>query len=87
MKIVSLKILFLIVYNCHRFTFPSPPPARIMLSAIEVLYALGAIDKKGQLTNPLGVNMAEIPLRPSLAKTLCISGKININLIINIHIY
>ncbi|XP_077283685.1 putative ATP-dependent RNA helicase DHX35 [Arctopsyche grandis] len=72
---IVLQLKALGIDNILRFTFPSPPPAKIMLSAIEVLYALGALDNKGQLTNPLGVNMAEIPLRPSLAKTLCISGE------------
>lgn len=36
---------------------------------------MGAIDEKGQLTHPLGVNMAEIPLKPAYAKILCISGE------------
>jgi HrpA-like RNA helicase len=38
-----------------------------------VLYV--ALDDDGCLTSPLGVNMAEFPLEPMLAKMLLVSGK------------
>lgn len=34
-----------------------------------------ALDDDGCLTTPLGVNMAEFPLEPNLAKMLLVSGK------------
>lgn len=54
--------------NLLRFEFMSPPPAASMTRALELLYALGALDDRAQLTVPLGVNMAEFPLPPPLAK-------------------
>ena len=47
---------------------PSLPPDR----AVEQLYALGALNDKGELTK-LGRRMAEFPLDPMLAKTLIAS--------------
>ncbi len=35
-----------------------------------------ALDDDGCLTSPLGVNMAEFPLEPMLAKMLLVSGKV-----------
>ena len=57
-----------------RFDFPSPPPASHLIAALDELFALGAIGDDGQLTRPLGQNMAELPLPPQLAKMLLVSG-------------
>ena len=35
-----------------------------------------ALDDDGRLTSPLGVNMAEFPLEPMLAKMLLVSGQV-----------
>jgi ATP-dependent RNA helicase DHX8/PRP22 len=51
------------------FPFMDPPPAAVLVTALERLYALGALDDEGLLT-PLGRKMAEFPLDPSLSKTL-----------------
>ncbi|XP_065200685.1 probable ATP-dependent RNA helicase DHX35 [Planococcus citri] len=69
-----LQLKALGISNILRFTFPSPPPAQNLLLALELLYALGAIDDNGELTNPLGVTMAEFPLPPLHAKTLISAG-------------
>jgi ATP-dependent RNA helicase DDX35 len=45
-----------------------------MIQGLELLYALGGIDHRGHLTNPLGMNMCEFPLAPMHAKTLLTSG-------------
>lgn len=45
-----------------------------MIRGLELLHALGAVDKKGHLTNPLGFRMAEFPLPPMHAKALLASG-------------
>ncbi|XP_048512923.1 probable ATP-dependent RNA helicase DHX35 isoform X2 [Athalia rosae] len=71
--ILQLKALG--IDNVLRFNFPSPPPTKSLLSALELLYALGAIDDNGELTSPLGVTMAEMPLEPVYAKCLIISGE------------
>lgn len=54
------------------FDFMDPPPIQAMISAMESLYALGALDDDGFLTR-LGRKMAEFPLEPQLSKMLLYS--------------
>ncbi len=54
------------------FDFMDPPPTNTMLTALEELYALSALDDEGLLTR-LGRKMAEFPMEPALAKTLIFS--------------
>jgi len=54
------------------FDFMDPPPVQTMISAMEQLYALGALDDEGLLTR-LGRKMAEFPLEPPLSKMLIAS--------------
>jgi ATP-dependent RNA helicase DHX8/PRP22 len=54
------------------FDFMDPPPAPTMLTALEALYALSALDDKGLLTR-LGRKMANFPMEPPLAKMLIAS--------------
>ncbi|KAK1981689.1 LOW QUALITY PROTEIN: helicase associated domain-containing protein [Colletotrichum cereale] len=54
------------------FDFMDPPPINTMLTALEELYALSALDDEGLLTR-LGRKMADFPMEPSLAKVLIIS--------------
>jgi ATP-dependent RNA helicase DDX35 len=70
---VILQLKALGVDNVLRFHFLSPPPADAMLHALEQLYALGALDDDCQLTQPLGLNMAEFPLSPMFARMLLTS--------------
>lgn len=58
-----------------RFDFPSPPPSRHLVAALEELFALGAVGDGVKLTDPLGQRMAELPLAPSLAKMLLVAGE------------
>ncbi|KAK9453571.1 P-loop containing nucleoside triphosphate hydrolase protein [Dipodascopsis uninucleata] len=51
------------------FDFMDPPPTNTMLSALEELYALSALDDEGLLTR-LGRKMADFPMEPGLAKAL-----------------
>ncbi|KAL2114289.1 hypothetical protein VUR80DRAFT_9511 [Thermomyces stellatus] len=51
------------------FEFMDPPPVNTMLTALEELYALSALDDEGLLTR-LGRKMADFPMEPSLAKVL-----------------
>ncbi|KAH9828688.1 P-loop containing nucleoside triphosphate hydrolase protein [Rhodofomes roseus] len=54
------------------FDFMDPPPAQTMLTALESLYALSALDDEGLLTK-LGRKMADFPMEPPLAKMLIAS--------------
>ncbi|KAL9615005.1 MAG: hypothetical protein Q9167_000536 [Letrouitia subvulpina] len=54
------------------FDFMDPPPPNTMLTALEELYALSALDDEGLLTR-LGRKMADFPMEPALAKALIYS--------------
>ncbi|TIA99750.1 hypothetical protein E3P96_02828 [Wallemia ichthyophaga] len=54
------------------FDFMDPPPAQTMITALENLYALSALDDEGLLTR-LGRKMADFPMDPSRAKMLIAS--------------
>lgn len=54
------------------FDFMDPPPPDTLVSALEQLYNLGALDDEGLLTR-LGRKMAEFPLDPPVSKMLIAS--------------
>lgn len=54
------------------FDFMDPPPTNTMLTALEELYTLSALDDEGLLTR-LGRKMADFPMEPGLAKVLIAS--------------
>lgn len=54
------------------FDFMDPPAPQALISAMEQLYSLGALDEEGLLTK-LGRKMAEFPLEPPLSKMLLAS--------------
>lgn len=56
------------------FDFLDPPPAETLLRALEQLYALAALNDRGELTK-LGRRMAEFPLDPMLSKMIVASDK------------
>ncbi|KAK4547292.1 hypothetical protein LTR36_000947 [Oleoguttula mirabilis] len=66
--ILQLKALG--IDNIARFDFLTPPPAELIIRALELLYSLGALDEYAKLTKPLGTRMAELALEPMLAKCL-----------------
>lgn len=51
------------------FDFMDPPPVQTLISAMESLYGLGALDDEGLLTRA-GRKMAEFPLEPQQSKIL-----------------
>ncbi|GLB38506.1 putative helicase associated domain (HA2) Add an annotation [Lyophyllum shimeji] len=51
------------------FEFISPPPGETLMRALELLYALGALNDRGELTK-LGRRMAEFPVDPMLSKAI-----------------
>ncbi|EFP86047.1 adenosinetriphosphatase [Puccinia graminis f. sp. tritici CRL 75-36-700-3] len=54
------------------FDFMDPPPQQTMITALENLYALSALDDEGLLTR-LGWKMADFPMDPKLSKMLIAS--------------
>lgn len=68
--ILTLKAMG--INDLIHFDFMDPPPAPTLLTALEQLYALGALDDEGLLTR-LGRKMADFPLVPSLSKLLITS--------------
>ncbi|KAG8909483.1 Cyclin-dependent kinase catalytic subunit [Tulasnella sp. 417] len=56
------------------FEFMDPPAGETLMRAFELLYALGALNDRGELTK-LGRRMAEFPLDPMLSKTIIQSGE------------
>ncbi|KAH7103318.1 P-loop containing nucleoside triphosphate hydrolase protein [Auriculariales sp. MPI-PUGE-AT-0066] len=60
------------INDLMNFDFMDPPPTQTLLCALEVLYALSALDGEGLLTR-LSRKMADFPLDPPLAKMLIAS--------------
>ncbi|KDQ11123.1 hypothetical protein BOTBODRAFT_177594 [Botryobasidium botryosum FD-172 SS1] len=56
------------------FEFMDPPSGETLMRALELLYALGALNDKGELTK-LGRRMAEFPVDPMLSKAIISSEK------------
>jgi ATP-dependent RNA helicase DHX8/PRP22 len=54
------------------FDFMDPPSPQTLVSALEMLFNLGALDEEGLLTR-LGRKMAEFPLEPPMSKMLIAS--------------
>jgi len=62
------------IHDLLRFDFMDPPPTETLLRALEQLYALGALNDKGELTKT-GRRMAEFPLDPMAARMILASEK------------
>jgi pre-mRNA-splicing factor ATP-dependent RNA helicase DHX16 len=75
---VVLMLKSLGINDLMNFDFMDPPPAETLLRALEQLYALGALNDKGELTK-LGRKMAEFPLDPMLAKTMVASDSYKVS--------
>lgn len=65
-----LQLKALGVDNVLHFDYLTPPPAELMVKALELLFSLGALDEYAKLTKPLGLRMAELAVEPMMAKTL-----------------
>jgi len=66
---VVLLLKSLGIKDLIHFDFMDPPPAETLIRALEQLYALGALNDRGELTK-LGRRMAEFPLDPQLSKMI-----------------
>ena len=71
---VVLILKSLGINDLIHFDFMDPPPAEALIRALEQLYALGALNDRGELTK-LGRRMAEFPLEPMLSKMIMASEK------------
>ncbi|KAH0832174.1 pre-mRNA splicing factor [Lanmaoa asiatica] len=67
MTVLMLKSLG--INNFMEFEFMDPPPGETLIRALELLYALGALNDRGELTK-LGRRMAEFPVDPMLSKAI-----------------
>ncbi|EGG23848.1 DEAD/DEAH box helicase [Cavenderia fasciculata] len=67
---VVLQLKALGIDNILAFDFLSPPVADSLVRALELLYALGAIDDYAKLTSPIGMTMAELPTEPPFSKMI-----------------
>ncbi|CAN4118199.1 unnamed protein product [Withania somnifera] len=67
--VLYLKSLDLADMDILKFDFLDSPSIGSLEDALKQLYLLDAIDENGSITN-LGRNMAELPLEPSLSRTL-----------------
>lgn len=65
---VVLQLKQLGVRDVLSFGFMDRPPVSALLRALELLFALGALDSQGDLTEPLGKHMVRLPLEPTFAK-------------------
>ena len=68
--ILTLKAMG--INDLLHFDFMDPPAPQTMLTALESLYALSALDDEGLLTR-LGRKMADFPMDPPMAKMLIAS--------------
>ncbi|XP_052238691.1 pre-mRNA-splicing factor ATP-dependent RNA helicase DHX16-like [Dreissena polymorpha] len=71
---VVLLLKSLGINDLIHFDFMDPPPHETLVLALEQLYALGALNHKGELTK-LGRRMAEFPVDPMLSKMILASER------------
>ena len=70
MTVLTMKAMG--INDLINFDFMDPPPPATLVTALEQLYNLGALDEEGLLTK-LGRKMAEFPLEPPMSKMLIAS--------------
>lgn len=68
-SVLYLKSLDLPDIDILKFDFLDPPSYASLGDALKQLYLIDAIDENGSITN-IGRTMAELPLEPSLSRTL-----------------
>jgi len=69
LAMVVLMLKSLGINDVLNFDFLDRPPADTIMRSFEMLYALGALNHKGELTR-LGRRMAEFPVDPMLSKAI-----------------
>ncbi|CAD6238916.1 unnamed protein product [Miscanthus lutarioriparius] len=71
---VVLTLKSLGIHDLVNFDFMDPPPSEALLRALEQLFALSALNSRGELTKTRR-RMAEFPLDPMLSKMIVASEK------------
>ena len=66
---VVLQLKSLGIHDLMNFDYLDPPPAETLILALEQLYALKALNHKGELTI-IGRKMAELPVDPMMSKMI-----------------
>eukprot|EP00762_Andalucia_godoyi_P000346 ANDGO_03194.mRNA.1 putative pre-mRNA-splicing factor ATP-dependent RNA helicase mog-4 len=74
---VVLLLKSLGIDDIVNFPFLDPPPTASLMSALEHLYALGALTESGALST-IGFRMSEFPLEPQLARMIIASEKFGV---------
>lgn len=69
-----LLLLSLGITDLVNFDFMDPPSSQTLIKCLELLYAIGALNSKGELTKT-GKKMVEFPIDPMFSKSLLISSK------------
>ena len=72
---IVLQLKSMGIENPLTFDFMDPPPKTSLLRALELLYALQALDPKGTLTD-MGKQLARLPVDPMFARCLLLSGDV-----------
>lgn len=70
---VVLLLLSMGITDLVHFDFMDPPNSQTLVKSLELLYALGALNAKGELTKT-GRKMAEFPMDPMYCKSLLVSS-------------
>ncbi|KAL1825372.1 hypothetical protein ACET3Z_012150 [Daucus carota] len=70
--VTTLNMKAMGINDLLSFDFMDPPSPQALISAMEQLYSLGALDEEGLLTK-MGRKMAEFPMDPPLSKMLLAS--------------
>ncbi|KAK9469952.1 P-loop containing nucleoside triphosphate hydrolase protein [Lipomyces arxii] len=70
-----LQIKAMGIENIAKLDMITPPPVKLVVNALELLYSLNALNQHGKLSTGVGDKMAELPLDPMLSKILLSSRK------------
>eukprot|EP00798_Chlamydomonas_sp_ICE-L_P016225 gene16226-22390_t len=73
--VVVLQLKAMGVEDVLGFDFMDPPPRAAIIRSLELLFALGALDTKGDLTDEIGKSMARLPVEPMYGRVLLAAGK------------
>ncbi|KAK4598847.1 hypothetical protein RGQ29_016053 [Quercus rubra] len=74
---VILQLKALGVDDILGFDFMEKPSRASIVKSLEQLYLLGALTDECKLSNPVGHQMAQLPLDPIYAKALILAGQFN----------
>ncbi|GMM44031.1 hypothetical protein DAPK24_006060 [Pichia kluyveri] len=66
---IVLSLLSMNITNIMAFPFMDRPSAKGLARSLSLLYALGALNSKGQLTT-IGIKLSALPLTPMIGRTI-----------------